>query len=53
MRCGDELTAKGVTFERYDDPRMSTDEKGIAAAGGGRVAWLKDPEGDVLAISQM
>lgn len=49
----DELAARGVTFERYDDAQMSTDEKGIATGDGGRVAWCKDPEGNVLAIGQM
>jgi catechol 2,3-dioxygenase-like lactoylglutathione lyase family enzyme len=45
----DELTARGVRFERYDDPPIKTDEKGIA---GGSVAWFKDPDGNTLAIQQ-
>ncbi len=45
----DELTAKGVTFEQYGEP-FNTNEKGIATFDGMQVAWLKDPDGNVLAI---
>jgi catechol 2,3-dioxygenase-like lactoylglutathione lyase family enzyme len=45
----DELTAKGVTFEQYDDP-FNTDEKGIARMGDFTGAWLKDPDGNILSI---
>jgi catechol 2,3-dioxygenase-like lactoylglutathione lyase family enzyme len=47
-----ELTASGVTFERYDDPSLKTDAKGIHELAGGRVAWLKDPDGNTFAIEQ-
>jgi catechol-2,3-dioxygenase len=43
----DELTAKDVEFERYDEPPMVTDEKGIAVLGTAKAAWVKDPEGDI------
>lgn len=45
----DELAGKGVTFEQYDEP-LQTDEKGVAQAGSGKAAWLRDPDGNVLAI---
>jgi catechol 2,3-dioxygenase-like lactoylglutathione lyase family enzyme len=45
----DELTAKGVTFEHYDDP-FNTDEKGIARMGDFTGAWFKDPDGNILSI---
>lgn len=46
-----ELVKKGVTFERY--PNMSQDENGICTfPGGSKVAWFKDPDGNVLSISQ-
>ena len=45
----DELTAKGVTFEQYDDP-LNTDEKGIARMGDYTGAWFKDPDGNILSI---
>jgi len=45
----DELTARGVEFERYDEPEFKTDEKGIF---DGSVAWMKDPDGNLIALSQ-
>jgi catechol 2,3-dioxygenase-like lactoylglutathione lyase family enzyme len=45
----EELTADGVTFEQYGEP-FNTDEKGIARLGDLAVAWLKDPDGNILAI---
>jgi catechol 2,3-dioxygenase-like lactoylglutathione lyase family enzyme len=48
----DELSAHGVTFERYDDPSLKTDEKGIHERGDGRVAWFNDPDGNTFAIEQ-
>jgi catechol 2,3-dioxygenase-like lactoylglutathione lyase family enzyme len=45
----DELTAAGVQFARYDD--YEHDAKGITArAGGGRIAWFQDPDGNTFAI---
>ena len=49
----DELTSKGVTFERYDEGPIVTDEKGIATFdGGARVAYFKDPDSNTLSIAQ-
>jgi catechol 2,3-dioxygenase-like lactoylglutathione lyase family enzyme len=48
----DELGANGVAFERYDDERISTSDKGIAVFGDSKSAWLKDPDGNVLALVQ-
>jgi catechol 2,3-dioxygenase-like lactoylglutathione lyase family enzyme len=45
----DELTGRGVTFEKYGEP-FSTDEKGIARLGDEAVAWFKDPDGNILAV---
>jgi predicted enzyme related to lactoylglutathione lyase len=45
-----DLTARGVTFEKYDMP--GTDEKGIMTAGGARAAWFKDTEGNIMAVIQ-
>jgi predicted enzyme related to lactoylglutathione lyase len=45
----DELTAKGVSFERYDG--FEQDEKGIDRTGpGGGIAWFKDPAGNILSV---
>ena len=48
----DELGRAGVTFERYEDPGLETDERGIHDLGDGRVAWFKDPDGNTFAIEQ-
>ena len=48
----DELTANGVTFEQYDEP-LKTNEKGIADADGVRIAWMKDPDGNVLGLGEL
>ena len=47
----DELSANGVAFERYDDGPFETDEKGVADLQGTKVAWFKDPDGNLLAIA--
>jgi catechol 2,3-dioxygenase-like lactoylglutathione lyase family enzyme len=48
-RVVDELSAKGVTFEHYKG--VTTDERGISPrAGGGKVAWFKDPDGNTFAV---
>jgi catechol 2,3-dioxygenase-like lactoylglutathione lyase family enzyme len=45
----DELTASGVEFVRYDD--LQHDLNGITArAGGGRIAWFRDPDGNTFAV---
>ncbi len=48
----DELSAKGVEFEKY--PGMNQDEKGIArgkaANYGPDIAWFKDPAGNILSV---
>jgi catechol 2,3-dioxygenase-like lactoylglutathione lyase family enzyme len=48
----EQFVAAGVTFERY--PFLEQDTYGIWSApdGTARVAWFKDPDGNVLSISQ-
>jgi catechol 2,3-dioxygenase-like lactoylglutathione lyase family enzyme len=48
----DELTARGVEFERYADTPMSTDDKGIFRLGGPLIAWFHDPAGNTLSVIQ-
>jgi len=45
------LSEKGVAFNRY--PRLTQDEQGIWTAPGesARVAWFKDPDGNVLSVT--
>jgi catechol 2,3-dioxygenase-like lactoylglutathione lyase family enzyme len=44
----DELSARGVRFERYDG--FDQDEKGIARGEGPDIAWFKDPAGNILSV---
>ena len=44
----DELTRKGVRFERYAE--FEQDEKGIARNGGPSIAWFTDPAGNILSV---
>jgi|ERR1700679_44672 catechol 2,3-dioxygenase-like lactoylglutathione lyase family enzyme len=48
----DELERAGVKFEHYGFPDQ--DEKGIWTAPGGaaKVAWFKDPDGNILGLTQ-
>ena len=46
----DELIANGVTFEQYAEGPFTTDGKGLARMGDYVGAWVKDPDGNVLAI---
>ena len=43
------LKAKGVAFERYDMPGMRH-EGDVHVAGKMKVAWFKDPDGNILNI---
>jgi catechol 2,3-dioxygenase-like lactoylglutathione lyase family enzyme len=44
----DELTRRGVQFERYDG--FEQDEKGISKGGGPPIAWFTDPSGNILSV---
>jgi len=45
------LAAAGVALERF--PGMPQDEDGIwTSPRGARVAWFKDPDGNILSIAQ-
>jgi catechol 2,3-dioxygenase-like lactoylglutathione lyase family enzyme len=46
----DELTARGVRFERYEG--AAQDEKGISRGGGPYIAWFTDPAGNILSVLQ-
>lgn len=46
-----ELTSKGVRFEKYE--WLEQDEFYIwTSPGGARIAWFKDPDGNVLSLTQ-
>jgi catechol 2,3-dioxygenase-like lactoylglutathione lyase family enzyme len=44
-----DLKGRGVVFERYDLPQ-TTREGDVHVAGKTRVAWFKDPEGNILSV---
>ena len=44
----DELTSRGVKFERYEG--MGQDEKGIMRGQGPDIAWFTDPAGNILSV---
>ncbi len=47
-----ELTKNGVVFERF--PGVPFDELGICTfPNGDKVAWFKDPDGNLLSLDQM
>jgi catechol 2,3-dioxygenase-like lactoylglutathione lyase family enzyme len=46
----DELTARGVDFERYDG--FAQDDKGVMREEGPYIAWFTDPAGNVLSVLQ-
>jgi catechol 2,3-dioxygenase-like lactoylglutathione lyase family enzyme len=49
----DDLIAGGVTFEKYSEGPVVTDEKGLARMGGYVGGWVKDPDGNVLGIGNV
>src|SRR5215217_2716394 len=46
----DDLRSRGVDFERYDQPGLKTDETGVFDAGRFKAAWIRDPDGNTLAL---
>ena len=50
-RVVDALVERGVRFEIYKEGPVKTDAKGIASGSGGpRIAWFRDPSGNVLSV---
>lgn len=46
----EQLTQRGVRFEIYKETDLKTDEKRIFRGGGPRIAWFKDPAGNILSV---
>jgi predicted enzyme related to lactoylglutathione lyase len=49
----DELTTKGIAFERYEG--LDQDEKGIVEGSQSRgptIAWFTDPAGNIIAVHE-
>jgi hypothetical protein len=47
-----ELKSRGADFEDYDFPTLKTVNHVATTAGIGKSAWLKDPDGNTLALFQ-
>jgi catechol 2,3-dioxygenase-like lactoylglutathione lyase family enzyme len=46
-----ELTKHGVRFEHF--PGLPQDESGVwSSPSGAKVAWFKDPDGNILSLTQ-
>ena len=46
----EQLKAKGARFEHYDDMPGVTRHGDVHQAGPMKVAWLKDPSGNILSV---
>ena len=50
----DELRAKGVTFEHYDDLPDTTREGDVHVSGDDfKGVWFEDPDGNILSVGDM
>jgi len=45
-----DLKVKGVAFESYDLKDLKTESDNIARGGGPKIAWFKDPAGNILSV---
>ena len=48
-----ELQAKGVAFEHYDDLPETTREGDVHMMGDFKAVWFKDPDGNILSLANM
>jgi hypothetical protein len=49
----DELVGLGLRLEQYDLPDIKTDKRGIARGPGPKIAWFKDPAGNILSVLEV
>lgn len=48
----DDLISKGIVFQKYE--YLYTDEKGISKnPDGPKIAWFKDPAGNILSVIEI
>ena len=45
-----EIEALGLRLEHYDLPDLKTDKRGIFRGPGPKIAWFKDPAGNILSV---
>ncbi len=48
----DQLSSRGIRFEQYEGG-IKTDEKGIHRNAGPKIAWFKDPAGNILSVLEI
>jgi catechol 2,3-dioxygenase-like lactoylglutathione lyase family enzyme len=48
-----ELASRGVVFEQYDQPGLKTDARGVFDAGRFKAAWIRDPDGNTIAFTEV
>ena len=48
----DQLSSRGIRFEQYKG-EIKTDEKGIHRNAGPKIAWFKDPAGNILSVLEI
>jgi catechol 2,3-dioxygenase-like lactoylglutathione lyase family enzyme len=48
-----DLASRDVVFEQYDQPGLKTDERGVFEGGRFRAAWIRDPDGNTLALTEL
>ena len=46
----DQLVELGLRLEQYDLPDLKQDKRGIARGPGPKIAWFKDPAGNILSV---
>ena len=49
----DEIGKLGLRLEHYDLPDLKTDDRGIARGPGPKIAWFKDPAGNILSVLEV
>ena len=49
----DEINKLGLRLEHYDLPDLKTDDRGIARGPGPKIAWFKDPAGNILSVLEV
>src|SRR5258705_3020008 len=51
-KAADELVDLGLRLEHYNLPDLKQDNRGIARGPGPKIAWFKDPAGNILSVVQ-
>jgi catechol 2,3-dioxygenase-like lactoylglutathione lyase family enzyme len=46
-----DLKEQGIRFEEYDLPNVKT-HHGVAKTNGEKTAWFKDPDGNIIAVTE-